>query len=158
MKTKHYRAAGGVALDSAQRALLIERVVVRDGINVHEVRLPKGHIDPGESDSEAALRETCEETGYYLLEIVADLGEATCEYDFQGAHFVRTEHYFLMRLRSPERRPLHAAPGSEEALFSPLWAETLQSAASLLTYESERAFVRRAIQWLQKAAQQAQQQ
>ena len=74
MKTKRYSAAGGVALDSAQRALLIERVVVRDGIDVHEVRLPKGHIDPGESAAEAALRETCEETGYCLLDIVADLG------------------------------------------------------------------------------------
>jgi len=158
VKTKRYHAAGGVVLDSAQRVLLIERRVMRDGREVHEVRLPKGHIDPGETDAEAALRETCEETGYCLLDIVADLGESTSEYDFDSTHFVRTEHYFLMRLRSSERRPLHAAPGSEEALFSPLWADTLQGAATSLSYKSEREFALRAISWLQRAAQQAQQQ
>ena len=41
------------------RVLLIERTV--DGR--HEVRLPKGHIDAGESAHQAALREVCEETG-----------------------------------------------------------------------------------------------
>ena len=39
-----------------------------------EVRLPKGHVEPGEAPREAALREVREEAGYADLEIVADLG------------------------------------------------------------------------------------
>ncbi|MBX7255855.1 MAG: NUDIX domain-containing protein [Candidatus Hydrogenedentes bacterium] len=158
MKTRRYRAAGGIVLDSSLRVLLIERHVVRDNREIHEVRLPKGHIDPGETDAEAAVRETCEETGYCQLDVIADLGESVSEYDFENVHYHRNEHYYLMRLRSAERRPIHAAPGSEEALFSPLWAESLQSATSMLTYETERDFALRAAEWLRKSAQQAQQQ
>lgn len=139
-------------LDSSQRVLLIERDVLRDGLEVHEVRLPKGHIDPGETDAQAAVRETCEESGYCQLDVLADLGEMTSRYTFQGVDYRRHEHYFLMRLRAAERRPLHAAPGSEEALFTPRWADSLQHAASLLSYESEREFARRAIIWLQEHA------
>lgn len=148
MKTREYRAAGGIVLDSSNRCLLIERDVLRDGRPLHEIRLPKGHIDPEETDAQTAVRETCEETGYCQLTLVADLGAAVSTYTFRGVDYRRHEHFFLMRLRTAERRPIHAAPGSEEALFTPQWAPSLQEAARLLTYESEREFVRRAIAWL----------
>jgi len=104
-----------VVLDAQGRVLLLERDVERDGRLVHEVRLPKGHIEPGEDDRSAALREVCEESGYCDLDVLADL-------------------------------PPQAAHG-EEVLFRVKWAASLDEAARLLTFDSEREFVRRAARW-----------
>jgi 8-oxo-dGTP pyrophosphatase MutT (NUDIX family) len=82
MATKTYRAAGSVVvqqgviagLDPDQRYILL---LDRPGRN--EVRLPKGHIDPGESVEATALRETTEESGYADLEVIAlDTGRRCC--------------------------------------------------------------------------------
>jgi 8-oxo-dGTP pyrophosphatase MutT (NUDIX family) len=147
---KRYRAAGGIVLDDRGRVLLLRRNVVRETTPSLEVRLPKGHIEPGETAEEAALREVCEESGYCQLAILADLGEARTEFDFRGRHVVRDERYFLMRLLDPERRPTrHPHPHSEEALFQPIWARDLTEAEAMLTFESEKRFARRARAWLQ---------
>ena len=91
-----YQAAGGIVLDSTGRVLLIQRTV--DG--QHEIRLPKGHIDPGETAEAAARREVCEETGYCDLDLLADLGWQTTEFLYQQKHVQREERYYLMRLAS----------------------------------------------------------
>jgi 8-oxo-dGTP pyrophosphatase MutT (NUDIX family) len=149
VKTKHYLAAGGIVLDELGHVLTLERDVERDDVTVHEVRLPKGHVDDGETDQEAAVRETCEESGYCDLEILADLGMARSEYTFKDRHYVRDEHYFLMRLRSPDCRPQDMHPDSEEALFRAVWAPGLESLCTTLSYESEREFAQRALVYLQ---------
>ena len=145
MRIREYTAAGGVVLDDAGRVLLIERWVVRSGEPVHEIRLPKGHVEPGETDAEATLRGTCEETGYCGVEIVADLGDAVTEWTNESERVHRTEHYFLMRLVDPVRgEPHFSSPDVDEAKFVPLWAPDLAAAADELTYFSERQFVERA--------------
>ena len=149
MKTKHYRAAGGVVLDTRGKVLLIERDVMRNGTLLHEVRLPKGHVDEGETDEQAAMRETCEESGYGALAVLADLGECRTEYDHNGKHYVRDEHYFLLRLTSPEWQGPDVDPDSEEALFSVKWARDFDEAEALLTYASEKDFAARARNALQ---------
>ncbi len=142
-----YRAAGGVVLDSHNRVLLIERWIVRNGQPVFEIRLPKGHVEPGETDEQAALREVCEETGYCGITIAADLGEIVNEFQWPGEdlHVVRHEHYYLMRLADAERgEPHFDSPEADEARFTPRWAATLAEAEQLITFESEREFIRRA--------------
>src|SRR5262245_26529120 len=124
MKQVHYRAAGGIVLDSAGRVLLLQRDVVRAGTNTRELRLPKGHIEPGESDEQAAVREVAEESGYFALELLCDLGSHEHSFEHDGEAITRKEHYYLMRLTSDERRAPTAT--GEEALFVPVWVEDLR--------------------------------
>ncbi len=111
-----------------------------------EVRLPKGHIDPGESAEEAALRETSEETGFGDLRIIADLGRRTVEFDYKGAHYIREERYFLMELLSPRQI---ARPPKDAKQFHVLW-EPLARVGDRLTFEAERLFVKDAVTALQE--------
>jgi ADP-ribose pyrophosphatase YjhB (NUDIX family) len=143
MATKTYRAAGGVVvqqgviagLDPDQRYILL---LDRPGRN--EVRLPKGHIDPGESVEATALRETTEESGYADLEVIADLGEQIVTYDYEGNHYIRHEHYFLMVLRSQQQLPRNKTDAQQ---FQVRWTPG-EDAVEKLTYEAEK-------QWVQKA-------
>lgn len=135
----HYQAAGGVVIDSSGQVLLIERIV--DG--VREIRLPKGHIEPGESPEAAACREVCEETGYCDLEIRLDLGWRTVEFDRVEATVVRDERYYLMALTS-DRRQAPQFASEREALFHSLWVEDFEAAALHLTFGAEKDVVQRA--------------
>lgn len=133
MKTVRYRAAGGVVVHDG-------KVLLLDRPKRNEIRLPKGHIEAGESPATAALRETAEESGYGALEIVADLGMRTVEFVYKKKQYVRDEYYFLMYLRTEETA---ARPPADAAQFQPLWAP-LAEAEALLTFEAEQDVVRRA--------------
>lgn len=134
MARKQYAAAGGVVIDD-ERMLLLDRPLRR------EVRLPKGHIDPGETAAQAALRETTEESGYNDLEILDDLGSQVVRFTFQDNDFIRTEHYFLMRLASPRTTPRNP---KDEAQFTPIWLP-LAEAVRRLTFDAEQQVAQRAI-------------
>jgi 8-oxo-dGTP pyrophosphatase MutT (NUDIX family) len=140
MRHAYYHAAGGVVIH-AGKILLLDRPG-RD-----EVRLPKGHIEDGESASEAALREVCEEAGYIHLDIVADLGMQQVEFTdpYRERRVTRDERYFLMRLQDEER----IERDEKEKQFSPTWAPAAD-AAGRLTFETEQEFVRRALRWIEE--------
>ena len=144
MKTIQYAAAGGIV---AQREILPHLsaaetyLLLLDRPSRAEVRLPKGHIDPGESAEVAALRETCEEAGYCDLRILADLGRRTVEFDYKGAHYIRSDHYFLMQLLSARQTP---RPPNDAKQFQVMWAP-LADAGRRLTFEIEQLFVNDAV-------------
>jgi 8-oxo-dGTP pyrophosphatase MutT (NUDIX family) len=134
MNSVEYVAAGGVVIHDDQMLLL-------DRPKRGEVRLPKGHVDPGETHIETALRETIEETGYYELAIVADLGERLVEFDYEDQYYRRTEHFYLMRKLGDgqeERSPKDAKQ------FRPIWVP-LSEAVELLTYLAEQEVALQAI-------------
>lgn len=135
-----YDCAGGVVLDAAQRVLLIERQLG----TVHEIRLPKGHIEPGESAENAAQREVCEETGYCHLLILADLGWLHNAFEKTDGYVQRNERYYLMRLAS-DAWQAPAFQSSQEALYHNLWAADLHEAQRLLTFASEQNAIARAV-------------
>jgi ADP-ribose pyrophosphatase YjhB (NUDIX family) len=151
MEKRHHSTAGGVVFNDAGQVLVLERDVPRDGKIVHEIRLPKGHIDEGESPEDAAMREVGEESGYWAVAIVADLGTAHSTFSFRGQDHERHEQYYLMSLTSPERQGPRFDEGSAEALFSPTWLAPSE-AERQLTYSSEEEFVRRARQWQREQA------
>jgi 8-oxo-dGTP pyrophosphatase MutT (NUDIX family) len=134
MAEKRYSAAGGIVIHAG-------RMLVLDRPTRKEVRLPKGHVETGESTLEAALRETAEESGYADLAVVADLGSQVVEFALRGDHVTRTEHYYLLRLNSERRMQRNA---EDAAQFKPLWLP-LSDAVARLTYAAEQEMARRAI-------------
>ena len=132
MRALRYTAAGGVLTDG-KHVLVLQR----PGRN--EVRLPKGHVESGETPQEAALREVAEESGYTDLEIVADLGHQVVEFDYQDAHVIRNERYWLMCVRSAEQRERETT----DLQFVPDWM-SWEEALAALSFEVEREWVRRA--------------
>jgi 8-oxo-dGTP pyrophosphatase MutT (NUDIX family) len=131
MDTVCYTAAGGVVVHGG-------RVLVLRRAGRGEVRLPKGHVEPGESVRTAALRETSEESGYADLVVVTDLGAQVVEFDYGGRRVVRHERYFLMALAGSP-----GSPGGGEEQFEPLWL-SWDEALVALNFEVEREWVRRA--------------
>lgn len=138
MPVHEYSAAGGVVVDATGARILVLRRPGRLGPDGRpEVRLPKGHIEPGEDRRRTARREVGEEAGLPDLEILADLGHQAVEFDWQGSHVIRDESYFLMAL--PEEGQI-AHP---EKQFERCWL-TWEEALAQLTFEAEREWVRRA--------------
>jgi len=126
-----YIAAGGVVVHE-------DRVLVLRRPSQGEMRLPKGHVEPGEGVLTAALREIREESGYGGLVLRADLGIQVVDFEWDGRRILRTEWYFLMTLADPDALPLR---GEEQ--FKPLWLPW-EEAWAALTYSAEREWVRRA--------------
>ena len=141
--TVHYRACGGVVVHR-DTVLLLRRP------SLGEVRLPKGHVEPGESAEATALRETTEESGYAGLVIQGDLGSQVVEFDYHGRHVVRIERFFVMGLREEsigaDGSP--ATPICHETQFVPEWVRC-DDALAILTFPQEREWVRRARAFLE---------
>ena len=135
---RKYLSAGGIVIDATGERVLTLRRPKRLGPDGRsEVRLPKGHIEEGESRQQTALREVQEEAGLSALEILADLGHQIVEFDWKGFHYVRDESYFLM-MPHPD-----SSWGRHEKQFKALWL-TWEEALDRLTFEAEREWVRRA--------------
>jgi len=136
VKAEYYQAAGGVIVRDGKMLLL-------DRPRLGQVRLPKGHVEPGESPRQAALREASEESGYADLDIVADLGTQTSHFVLpdQDREVTRDETYFLMRLCSDERTVRNDHDADQ---FHVMWVP-LEQAPARLTFDTEQEFARRAI-------------
>ncbi len=133
------QSAGGVVVRRSAEGFEIALAEQDDRITRERtVRLPKGHLDPGESAQQAALREVDEEVGL-TARIVASLGEVSYVYfeKRRGVSIDKRVHFFLMSWQSGRG---HAADGEMASVF---WAP-IASAAARLSFESERDVVSRA--------------
>ena len=63
--------------------------------------MPKGHIEPGETAEQAAVREVKEETGIDGS-VLASLGSIDYWLHGQGKRVLKTVHHYLMRFQSGE--------------------------------------------------------
>jgi len=121
-------AAGGVihrdGEDGHREVLIVHRPRYDDW------SLPKGKLEPGETESEAALREVFEETG---LDCALGSEMGSIEYvDHQGLH--KVVRYWTMTVRGGE---FHGNDEVDVARWLPV-----PEAAAELSYDRDRALVR----------------
>lgn len=127
------RSAGGVVvrvIEDLPHVLLIRDPYRKWG-------LPKGHIEEGERDEEAALREVQEETGLSDLLLGPDLGEIDWTFRKKERTIHKYCRFYLMASEGSESRP-EVAEGITEVRWLPV-GEALRAVG----YENARAVLRR---------------
>ncbi|QUL98097.1 MAG: glycerate kinase [Candidatus Fermentithermobacillus carboniphilus] len=127
-------SAGGVVVrrgPSGPELLLIED---RFGV----FTLPKGHVDPGETEEQAAVREVLEETGIKAC-IKGEIGVTRYRFfDDLGRPVEKTVRYYLMEPLSENPRP------QEGEVSKAFWADARQL-SRYPTYPNNRAILEKAI-------------
>lgn len=106
--------------------------------------LPKGHVEPGESLQECALREVQEESGLTSIQVIEELGEVSYRF-YQAStdrNISKTVYYFLMRSGTEE---LVQGPIVDHAVVFDLseWV-SLAEALSRVPYPTDLEVLRRA--------------
>jgi len=101
--------------------------------------LPKGTVEPGESNVETALREVREETGADA-EVVKYIGKTQYVFKGSGDTVSKTVHWFLMNGRS-----FYSKPQSEE-FFADAGYYKFHEAYHLLKFNDERQILKKAYQ------------
>jgi 8-oxo-dGTP pyrophosphatase MutT (NUDIX family) len=129
------RSAGGVVVRGEQTLVIVPVRRAADGSRV--LGLPKGHIDPGETPLQAAVREVREETGVEA-EPVRELGEVRYWYRRDGRTVPKSVVFYLLRYRSGD------TGDHDEEVEEVRWM-ALAEACTALTYEGEREMVRCAL-------------
>lgn len=102
---------------------------------------PKGHMEPGESERETALREIYEELG--LRPTLLDGFVTTDEHPIPGKNVMKQIVYFLGEFSNQEIRFQ-----TEELLSAPL--VTYEEAMALFEYESSKRILREADAFLRQ--------
>jgi 8-oxo-dGTP pyrophosphatase MutT (NUDIX family) len=133
------RSAGGVVLNPEGRVLIVSQKGT-------SWSLPKGHIEEGENELEAARREIYEESGVSRLELIKELGSyqrfKLGRDGREDRSELKTIHLFLFRTSETTLRPVD--PDNPEAR----WVD-LEEAAQLLTHPHDRDFFRRCLPSIQ---------
>ena len=99
--------------------------------------MPKGHVEPGETAGQAALREVAEETGLQA-HIVQEVGITRYVFrpPWESMPIEKTVHWFLMEVVD-----LHVAL---EPWFDRVLLVSAHDAATMLTYPADRDILRQA--------------
>ncbi|HUD10686.1 MAG TPA: NUDIX domain-containing protein [Candidatus Saccharimonadales bacterium] len=124
-------SAGGVVINSEGNVLVVNQ-------NDDSWSLPKGHIDPGETPQDAAVREIKEESGISELELIDELGtyeRHRIGKDGKGydTSELKNIKFFLFKTNQLKLAP--EDPQNPEAQ----WIAP-QKVAALLTHPKDKAF------------------
>ena len=131
-------SAGGVVVRGDEVVVIVPTRRAASGAKV--LALPKGHVDPGETPEETAVREVREEAGVEA-EVVQELGDVRYWYTRDGKRIAKVVRFFLLAHRSGE--PMGDAFEVEEARWMPLG-----DAVAALSYDGERSMAERALSLL----------
>jgi 8-oxo-dGTP pyrophosphatase MutT (NUDIX family) len=130
-------SAGGIVLryvDARPQLVVGRRRRDHDGVTW---TLPKGTPHPGETTEETALREVGEETGLEVR-IVCPFDSISYTFVQAGTRIHKTVHYFLMV-------PTGGDMERHDHEFDEVRWIGFDEAAALLSFETERALVARAV-------------
>jgi 8-oxo-dGTP pyrophosphatase MutT (NUDIX family) len=128
-------SAGGVVVRGDETIVIVPRRRTADGRQV--LALPKGHIDPGEDDAQAATREVREEAGVEA-ELVEKLGDVRYWYQRDGRRIAKNVAFFLFEYRSGD-------PADHDTEVEVARWMLLDEAVQSLSYKGEREMVERAL-------------
>ena len=128
-------SAGGLVVRRMRGRPYVAAVRVKEGT---VLALPKGHIEPGESGAETAIREVREETGIDST-MVEKLDDIRYWYTRDGARVLKVVSFFLLRYRSGSVREYQ-----REEVDSAEWVP-LEKAPERLAYSGEKKMARAAL-------------
>jgi mutator protein MutT len=133
-------SAGGVVVRGEQLVTIVPTRRAADGSRV--LALPKGHVDPGETPIEAAVREVREETGI-VAEPVCELGESRYWYRRDGRTIGKSVAFFLFSYVEGD------IADHDDEVEEVRWID-LHEAQAELSHEAEREMVALALAYLDK--------
>jgi 8-oxo-dGTP pyrophosphatase MutT (NUDIX family) len=128
-------SAGGIVFRRTPEGLT-RFLLIRD--SYHNWGFPKGHLEEGESPTEAARRETAEETGLAQLVLHGPIRVIDWHFRFRGRRIHKYCHFFLFE--SPDGE---ACPQVAEGITACRWL-SLEDALSDLSYDNARGVLKRA--------------
>jgi 8-oxo-dGTP pyrophosphatase MutT (NUDIX family) len=134
--------AGGVVLNDNLEVAIILR---RSAFGSMQWCLPKGHLEDGETESDAAIREVFEETGI-RAEILHKVGKLNYWFTSEQYQIHKTVNHFLMRAvggyltieNDPDKEV-------EDSAFAPIL-----KLEKILTYRNEKRLIKRVINELKR--------
>jgi 8-oxo-dGTP pyrophosphatase MutT (NUDIX family) len=128
-------SAGGLVVRRMRGRPFIAAVRVKEGT---VLALPKGHIEPGESGAETAVREVREETGIDSR-LVEKLDDIRYWYTRDDARVLKVVSFFLLAYRSGSLRDYQ-----REEVDGAEWIP-LEEAPERLAYRGEKQMARAAL-------------
>jgi 8-oxo-dGTP pyrophosphatase MutT (NUDIX family) len=138
LRTVEETSAGGLVVDLGKREAALIGRLDRRGTLLWS--LPKGHIEPGETASQTAIREVHEETGIDGV-VLAELGSIDYWFVVENRRVHKTVHHFLLEATGGEL-------SDEDVEVTEVAWVALGKLDELLAYADERRLVRRAIRLL----------
>ena len=139
MKSKETKCAGGIIYNDKNEVVIVNQ-------NHDSWSLPKGHIDPGESSLEAALREIYEETGIKKPTYIKSLGKfKRYRIGLDGnddLSELKTISIYLFKSNQINLQPID--PNNPEAI----WVD-VEEAYKLLSHKEDKSFFKKSLSlWL----------
>ncbi len=136
MQTRSEVSAGGVVYRRGDDGIELALAARRTRRGELAWGLPKGMIEPDETEEQAAVREVLEETGL-VAEVEHDLGDIRYFYVWEGVRVRKRVRFFLMRATGGDVS--NHDTEMEEVRWFPLHAARRRA-----TYRGEREMIERA--------------